>query len=180
VQASALHTALCFPSTDHGDPEELKQSHEIRQDPASPSGGDNFGTTLSSCDERSPAPDADETLPGRDPQPEVRDPSPTNSLPWPEAPEECPARPNTLDFSKSLKKLEEVKQMGQRRNSDQAAVKENGVEVSPTTVAVSEERRALESELGKCIEDFRKIKIPVAFPNKKRQWQSELLKKYQL
>ncbi|KAK4810082.1 hypothetical protein QYF61_007904 [Mycteria americana] len=175
----------------HGDPEEPKQSHETRQDPASPGGGDNFATSgMSSRGEPSPAPDTDETLPGRDPQSEARDPSPTDSLPWPEAPEECPARPNTLDFSKSLKKLEEVKQMGQRRNSDHAAVKENGVEVSPTAAAaevsptaataVSEERRALESELGKCIEDFRKIKIPVAFPNKKRQWQSELLKKYQL
>uniref|UniRef100_A0A8C4UA15 BTB domain-containing protein n=1 Tax=Falco tinnunculus TaxID=100819 RepID=A0A8C4UA15_FALTI len=122
-----------------------------------------------------------ETLLGKDPQSEVRDPSPTDSLPWPEAPEECPARPNTLDFSKSMKKLEEVKQMGQRRNSDHTAVNENGVEVSPVAAAaVSEERRALESELGKCIEEFRKIKIPVAFPNKKRQWQSELLKKYQL
>uniref|UniRef100_A0A663EFR1 BTB domain-containing protein n=1 Tax=Aquila chrysaetos chrysaetos TaxID=223781 RepID=A0A663EFR1_AQUCH len=132
---------------------------------------------------RDPAPATDETLPGRDPQSEARDPSPTDSLPWPEAPEECPARPNTLDFSKSLKKLEEAKQTGQRRSSDHAAVKENGVEVSPAAAAaaaVSEERRALESELGKCIEDFRKIKIPVAFPNKKRQWQSELLKKYQL
>ncbi|XP_063202587.1 BTB/POZ domain-containing protein KCTD16-like [Chroicocephalus ridibundus] len=136
---------------------------------------------MSSHGEPNPAPAVDETLPSREPQAEVKDPSPTNSSPWPEAPEECPARPNTLDFSKSLKKLEEVKQTGQRRNSDHAAVKENGVEVSPAAVAaVSEERRALESELGKCIEDFRKIKIPVAFPNKKRQWQSELLKKYQL
>uniref|UniRef100_A0A8V5FZS1 Uncharacterized protein n=5 Tax=Neoaves TaxID=3078114 RepID=A0A8V5FZS1_MELUD len=80
----------------------------------------------------------------------------------------------------SLKKLEEVKQTGQRPTSDHASVKENGVEVSPAMVVVSEERRAMETELGKCIEDFRKIKIPVAFPNKKRQWQSELLRKYQL
>uniref|UniRef100_A0A8B9FGR8 BTB domain-containing protein n=1 Tax=Amazona collaria TaxID=241587 RepID=A0A8B9FGR8_9PSIT len=108
------------------------------------------------------------------------DPSPTDSLPWPEAPDESPARPNTLDLSKSLKKLEEVKQTGQRPNSDHASVKENGVEVSPAMTVVSEERRAMETELGKCIEDFRKIKIPVTFPNKKRQWQSELLKKYQL
>ncbi|KAM6057176.1 uncharacterized protein LJ206_015330 [Theristicus caerulescens] len=166
----------------HSDPEEPKQSHETRQDPASPSCGDNFATSsTSNHDEPSLAPDADETLPGRDPQSEARDPSRADSLPWPEAPEECPARPNTLDFSKSLKKLEEVKKTGQRQNSDHAAVKENGVEVSPAAAAaVSEERRALESELGKCIEDFRKIKIPVAFPNKKRQWQSELLKKYQL
>uniref|UniRef100_A0A8C0QPT6 BTB domain-containing protein n=1 Tax=Chelonoidis abingdonii TaxID=106734 RepID=A0A8C0QPT6_CHEAB len=87
-----------------------------------------------------------DSLPDKGPQSEAGDPSPTASLPWPELPEECPPRPNTLDFSNSLKFLEEVK--------------------------------ALESELGKCIEDFRKIKIPVSFPNKKRQWQSELLKKY--
>ncbi|KFV61454.1 BTB/POZ domain-containing protein KCTD8, partial [Dryobates pubescens] len=124
----------------------------------------------------------DELTPGRDSQSEAKDPSSTDSLPWPAAPEECPPRPSTLDFSKSLKRLEEVKQAGQRRNSDQAAVKENGVGVSPALAApaVSEERRALESELGKCIEDFRRIKIPLVFPNKKRQWQSELLKKYQL
>ncbi|KGL89853.1 BTB/POZ domain-containing protein KCTD8, partial [Charadrius vociferus] len=164
----------------HGDPEELKQSHEMREDPAIPGGGDDLAVSgMSSRGNPSPSPAVDETLPSTEPQLEARDPSPTNSLPWPEAPEECPARPNTLDFSKSLKKLEEVKQMGQRRNSDHTAVKENGVEVSPAA-AVSEERRALESELGKCIEDFRKIKIPIAFPNKKRQWQSELLKKYQL
>lgn len=155
----------------------------MRQDPATPGGGDDFATSgTSSRDEPSRAPATDETLPSRDPWSEARDPSLTDSLPRPEAPEECPARPNTLDFSKSLKKMEEVKQTGQRRNSDHEA-KENGVEVSPAAAAaaaVSEERRALESELGKCIEDFRKIKIPVAFPNKKRQWQSELLKKYQL
>ncbi|KAM6381570.1 uncharacterized protein J5M81_009351 isoform 2-T2 [Pluvialis apricaria] len=167
---------------DHGDPEELKQSHETREDPANPGGGDDLAISgMSNRGEPSPPPAVDETSPSTEPQSEARDSSPTNSLPWPEAPEECPARPNTLDFSKSLKKLEEVKQMGQRRNSDHAAVKENGVEVSPVAAAVvSEERRALESELGKCIEDFRKIKIPIAFPNKKRQWQSELLKKYQL
>uniref|UniRef100_A0A8C0QPY2 BTB domain-containing protein n=1 Tax=Chelonoidis abingdonii TaxID=106734 RepID=A0A8C0QPY2_CHEAB len=112
------------------------------------------------------------------PQSEAGDPSPTASLPWPELPEECPPRPNTLDFSNSLKFLEEVKQMGQRRNSDHLNIQENGVERCPEAPPISEERRALESELGKCIEDFRKIKIPVSFPNKKRQWQSELLKKY--
>lgn len=126
-----------------------------------------------------------EPIPGTEPQPEVKDPSPTNSLPWPEAPEELPARPNTLDFSKSLKKLEEVKQAVQRRGSDQAVVKENGLEATvatstATSTASSEEQRALQSELGRCIEEFRRIKIPVAFPNKKRQWQSELLRKYQL
>ncbi|XP_030431284.1 BTB/POZ domain-containing protein KCTD16-like [Gopherus evgoodei] len=118
------------------------------------------------------------SLPDKSPQSEAGDPSPTASLPWPELPEECPPQPNTLDFSNSLKFLEEVKQMGQRRNSDHLNIQENGVERCPEAPPISEERRALESELGKCIEDFRKIKIPVSFPNKKRQWQSELLKKY--
>ncbi|XP_060126568.1 uncharacterized protein LOC132591543 [Zootoca vivipara] len=87
------------------------------------------------------------------------------SLPWPEAPEECiPPRPTTLDFSKPLQKLEEAKQVG---------VEENGLERG-------EERKALQSELGKCIEDFRRIQVPASFPDKKRAWQSELLQKYQL
>uniref|UniRef100_A0A7M4EJQ7 BTB domain-containing protein n=1 Tax=Crocodylus porosus TaxID=8502 RepID=A0A7M4EJQ7_CROPO len=91
---------------------------------------------------------------------------------------ECPPRPNTLDFSKTLKNVEEVKQMGQMRNIDHSNIKENGVENCSKVLPLSEERRALASELGKCIEDFRKIKIPISFPNRKRQWQSELLKKY--
>uniref|UniRef100_A0A8C3DTU5 Uncharacterized protein n=1 Tax=Corvus moneduloides TaxID=1196302 RepID=A0A8C3DTU5_CORMO len=161
------------------DAAEPKESPGTRQDPADSGGGNAAGTPGPA--EPFPAPPTDEPVPGRDAQSEAKDPSPTNSLPWPEAPEEFPARPNTLDFSKSLKKMEEVKQEGQRRGSDHTAVKENGVEVTPaTTTATSEERRALQSELGKCIEEFRRIKIPVAFPNKKRQWQSELLKKYQL
>lgn len=174
------HVSLLSFPTAHSDPE---QSQEMRQDPATPCVGDDFATsgTSSRHDEPTTAPPTDETVADRDPQLEAKEPSSSDSLPWPEAPEERPARPNTLDLSKSLKKLEEVKQTGQRQNSDDAAVKENGVEVSPVAaVVVSEERRALQSELGKCIEDFRKIKIPVAFPNKKRQWQSELLKKYQL
>ncbi|XP_064526331.1 cell surface glycoprotein 1-like isoform X2 [Pseudopipra pipra] len=187
----------------HSNPEEPQPRPGTRQDPANSSSGNAVAT--SSHEEPIPPPTMAETLPGTDTEAEEKNPSPTNSLPWPEAPEECPARgpeecpvrapeecparapeecparPNTLDFSKSLKKLEEVKQAGQRRNSDQVVVKENGVEVSPAALPVlSEERKALESELGKCIEEFRKIKIPVAFPNKKRQWQSELLKKYQL
>uniref|UniRef100_A0A8D2LYK9 BTB domain-containing protein n=1 Tax=Varanus komodoensis TaxID=61221 RepID=A0A8D2LYK9_VARKO len=111
-------------------------------------------------------------------------PSPAGSLaslPWPDAPEECvPARPTTLDFAKPLKPLEEVKQMGQRRSSAHSGIKENGLESCPEVPCVSEEKRALQSELGKCIEDFQKIRIPVSFPSRKRQWQNELLKKYQL
>ncbi|KFV72235.1 BTB/POZ domain-containing protein KCTD8, partial [Struthio camelus australis] len=163
------------------DPEEPKQCQETKQDSAGLSSGYNFATIdKSSRCEPGPALTMGEKLPSTDPQSEGEDPSPTDSLLWPEAPEECPPCPQTLDFSKSFKKLEEVKQMGQRSNSDNSNVKENGVEGGPEAAAMSEERKALASELGKCIEDFRKIKIPAAFPNKKRQWQSELLKKYHL
>ncbi|KAJ8014984.1 hypothetical protein DPEC_G00021440 [Dallia pectoralis] len=41
-----------------------------------------------------------------------------------------------------------------------------------------EERKMMEEDLKKCIEDFRKIKLPNVFPDKKRHWQSDLLKKY--
>lgn len=173
-QLSALSPAC-------SDPEEPRPDPGTKQDPVSTlCECDAAASSTSSHSEPSPAPSAGESISGRDSKSEQGNPSPADSMPCPEAPEECPARPNTLDLSKSLKKLEEVKQMGQRRNSDHTAVKENGVGSSPVAAAVSEERKALQSELGKCIEDFRKIKIPHAFPNKKRQWQSELLRKYQL
>ncbi|XP_053846668.1 uncharacterized protein LOC128814646 isoform X2 [Vidua macroura] len=141
---------------------EPRQSPGTRQEPADPRNA-----------ARPPGPE--EPIPSRDAQPAVKDPSPTNSPPWPEAPEECPARPSTLDLCSSLRK--------QQWGTDWAAVKENGVEATPATgtaTASSEERWALQSELGKCIEEFRRIRIPATFPNKKRQWQSELLRKYQL
>nr|XP_055033487.1 BTB/POZ domain-containing protein KCTD8-like [Misgurnus anguillicaudatus] len=41
-----------------------------------------------------------------------------------------------------------------------------------------DEKKLMEEELKKCIEDFRKIRIPKLFPDRKRHWQSDLLKKY--
>ncbi|XP_040428546.1 BTB/POZ domain-containing protein KCTD16-like [Cygnus olor] len=171
-------TAEALPA--RSDPGEPRRGQETRQDPPSPSGGYNAASpSTSSHSEPSPTPSMGESIP-RDPGSGQDDASPADSAPWSEAPEECPARPNTLDFSKPPKKLEEVKETEQRCNSDHATVKENGVGGSPVAAGLSEERKALESELGKCIEDYRKIKIPLAFPNKKRQWQRELLRKYQL
>ncbi|XP_053130219.1 BTB/POZ domain-containing protein KCTD16-like [Hemicordylus capensis] len=165
VESSPIVTTVSAPVTTQG----ACRSPEACKDPSSDL------STGGCCD-------PDMVLP---PPPDKGPPSEAGSLaslPWPEAPEECgPQRPNTLDLSKPLKKLEEVKQAGQRRNSDHTSIKENGFESCPAAVPrVSEERRALQSELGKCIADFQKIKIPVSFPNKKRQWQHELLKKYQL
>ncbi|XP_075752778.1 uncharacterized protein LOC102448400 isoform X4 [Pelodiscus sinensis] len=141
----------------------------------------SYDVSISSLDSHcEPEPAPGDRLLDRGPQSEAGNPGSTGSLPWPELPEDCPPRPNTLDFSSSRKLLEEGKQAGQRRKSEQSDIQENGVESCPEAPPVSEERRALESELGKCIEDFRRIKIPVAFPNRKRPWQSELLKKYQV
>ncbi|XP_069068212.1 uncharacterized protein [Pleurodeles waltl] len=93
----------------------------------------------------------------------------------------APIRPTTLDLSQSLRKhVEEAKTLGPRTNSDHSEVNENGVESCPEAPQITEEKRALEGELHKCIEDFHKIRIPKAFPNKKRHWQTELLKKYHL
>ncbi|XP_059339229.1 spore coat protein SP96-like [Ammospiza nelsoni] len=179
---------------------------------------------------RAAEPEGSEPGPGRAAQPGEHQPGPSGSPPWPRAPEESPARPSTLDLGSSLGRLQELKQ---RRGSDRAALRDNGLEATMTTATAttmanmaatatitatttasttasttatsmstttatttattattrattvtttgsSEERQALQSELGKCIEEFRRIRIPAAFPNKKRQWQSELLRKYQL
>ncbi|XP_050830546.1 uncharacterized protein LOC127059629 [Serinus canaria] len=150
-----------------------------------------------SLEHREPAPAALEDAaepresPGRrqEPaEPEGKEPSPSGSPPWPEAPEESPARPSTLDLGSSLQRLEELQPAGQRQGSDRAALRDNGGEATvgtatttATTMATTMATTASStSELGKCIEEFRRIRIPAAFPNKKRQWQSELLRKYQL
>nr|XP_055034027.1 BTB/POZ domain-containing protein KCTD16a [Misgurnus anguillicaudatus] len=44
----------------------------------------------------------------------------------------------------------------------------------------AKEKLTTEQELEKCIQDFRRIKIPERFPERKYMWQSELLKKYKL
>ncbi|XP_076877163.1 uncharacterized protein LOC143526575 [Brachyhypopomus gauderio] len=49
---------------------------------------------------------------------------------------------------------------------------------APARDPEEQERKLMEDELKKCIEDFRKIRIPKLFPDRKRHWQSDLLKKY--
>ncbi|KAM8952851.1 uncharacterized protein RCH25_043578 [Pelodytes ibericus] len=93
--------------------------------------------------------------------------------------EESPARPTTLVLTKSLNDNDE-EQVTTSLESSIQGVKENGIESCPEPSKPNEERRALEVELVKCIEEFRRIRIPVVFPNKKRNWQNELLRKYQL
>lgn len=56
-------------------------------------------------------------------------------------------------------------------------VKENGGP-PPGVDEEEEERKLLEEELKKCIEDVQKIRLPRVFPDHKRHWQSDLLRKH--
>ncbi|XP_008298087.1 protein enabled homolog [Stegastes partitus] len=76
-------------------------------------------------------------------------------------PAESPLRPTTLN----LKTL------------PRPSVRENGGP-PPGVDEDEEERKMLEEDLKKCIEDFKKIRLPRVFPDRKRHWQSDLLKKY--
>ncbi|XP_030001970.1 BTB/POZ domain-containing protein KCTD12b [Sphaeramia orbicularis] len=83
-------------------------------------------------------------------------PSPLTS-PLPESPQ----RPTTLN----LKTL------------PRPTARENGGP-PPRVDEEEEERKMLEEDLKKCIEDFKKIRLPRVFPDRKRHWQNDLLKKY--
>ncbi|KAM7389598.1 hypothetical protein PAMP_023563 [Pampus punctatissimus] len=88
-------------------------------------------------------------------------PSSTSSPPPPTPPlVESPQRPTTLN----LKTL------------PRPTLKENGG--PPPGEDEEEERKMLEEDLKKCIEDFKRIRMPKVFPDRKRHWQSDLLKKY--
>ncbi|KAM4555672.1 uncharacterized protein PAE49_014648 [Odontesthes bonariensis] len=87
----------------------------------------------------------------------------TSSPPPPPTPPpaESPQRPTTLN----LKTL------------PRPTVRENGGP-PPGTDEEEEEKKMMQEDLKKCIEDFRKISLPKVFPDRKRHWQSDLLKKY--
>ncbi|KAK9517910.1 hypothetical protein VZT92_023243 [Zoarces viviparus] len=76
-------------------------------------------------------------------------------------PAESPQRPTTLH----LKTL------------PRPTVRENGGP-PPGLDEEEEEKKMLEEDLKKCIEDFKKIRLPREFPDRKRHWQNNLLKKY--
>lgn len=77
------------------------------------------------------------------------------------APAESPQRPTVLN----LKTL------------PRPTVKENGGP-PPGADEEEEERKLLEEDLKKCIEDVKKIRLPNVFPDRKRHWQSDLLRKH--
>lgn len=96
------------------------------------------------------------------PPPPSSKPSSAFSPPLPSsAHAESPQRPSTLN----LKTL------------PRPSVRENGGP-PPGMEEEEEERKLLEEDLKKCIDDFKKIRLPTVFPDRKRHWQSDLLKKY--
>ncbi|XP_054648039.1 BTB/POZ domain-containing protein KCTD12b [Dunckerocampus dactyliophorus] len=87
--------------------------------------------------------------------------SKSSSPPSTPPPPESPHRPTTLH----LKTLPRV------------TARENGGP-PPDLNEDEEERKLLEEDLKKCIDDFKKIRMPKVFPDRKRHWQNDLLKKY--
>ncbi|PWA23591.1 hypothetical protein CCH79_00005885 [Gambusia affinis] len=87
----------------------------------------------------------------------------TSSPPAPPVPPlgDSPQRPTTLNI----------------KTLPRSTARENGG--PPHRVDDDEdERKLLEEDLKKCIEDFKKIRLPTVFPDRKRHWQNDLLKKY--
>ncbi|KAM7000941.1 BTB/POZ domain-containing protein KCTD16a [Tautogolabrus adspersus] len=68
-----------------------------------------------------------------------------------------------------------------RRKTDVLRVRTFGVrEREAAKRKANKEKMTPEQEMEKCIQDFRRIRIPDHFPERKYMWQSELLRKYRL
>ncbi|KAG8591773.1 hypothetical protein GDO81_000302 [Engystomops pustulosus] len=91
-------------------------------------------------------------------------------------------QPSTLTLDRSSKKntVQWVPQPDKRRNSElfqSLMSKSRDNNLSKRKVC---EKPSIEEEMKRCIQEFKKIKIPDYFPEKKRPWQMELLEKYDL
>ncbi|XP_029368644.1 BTB/POZ domain-containing protein KCTD16-like [Echeneis naucrates] len=74
-----------------------------------------------------------------------------------------------------------LQQAEMRRKTDMLRVRTFGVrEREAAKRKANKEKMTPEQELEKCIQDFRRIRIPDRFPERKYMWQSELLRKYRL
>ncbi|XP_044148445.1 BTB/POZ domain-containing protein KCTD8 [Bufo gargarizans] len=89
-------------------------------------------------------------------------------------------QPSTLTLDRPSKKnhVQWVPPPDKRRNSElfqSLMSKSRDNNLSKRKVC---EKPSIEEEMKKCIQEFKKIKIPDYFPDKKRPWQMELLEKY--
>ncbi|KAE8629497.1 hypothetical protein XENTR_v10000502 [Xenopus tropicalis] len=97
-------------------------------------------------------------------------------------PQSATHKPNTLTLDRPSKKnhVQWVQPPEKRRNSElfQTLIsRSRETNLSKRKVC---EKPSIEEEMKKCIQEFQKIKIPDFFPEQKRPWQMELLKKYDL
>ncbi|XP_069749346.1 uncharacterized protein [Narcine bancroftii] len=96
--------------------------------------------------------------------------------------QEHPQRATTLELNDVQRMLHEDKilhhqKVSKRTNTNQSSFdKTTDLEQNKN----NDEKQTLEAELQKCIEDLKKLKIPSSFLKKQRQWQNELLKKYDM
>ncbi|KAM4854129.1 BTB/POZ domain-containing protein KCTD8 [Thomomys bottae] len=144
-----------------------KQEHEDRKQDKVTDKGSESGTSCnelstSSCDSHSEASTPQE--------------NPSN------AQQATAHQPNTLTLDRPSKKapVQWMPPPDKRRNSElfQTLIsKSRETNLSKKKVC---EKLSVEEEMKKCIQDFKKIHIPDYFPERKRQWQSELLQKYGL
>ncbi|XP_069600627.1 BTB/POZ domain-containing protein KCTD8 [Ranitomeya imitator] len=91
-------------------------------------------------------------------------------------------QPSTLTLDRQSKKnqVQWAPPADKRRNSElfqSLMSKSRDNNLSKRKVS---EKPSIEEEMKKCIQEFKKIKIPDYFPEKKRPWQMELLEKYDL
>ncbi|XP_061818547.1 BTB/POZ domain-containing protein KCTD16b [Nerophis lumbriciformis] len=90
---------------------------------------------------------------------------------------------NVQTLDRPLKKgpVARLQQSEQRRKSDLLRTLTSSSRDSNTCKKrLPKEKLTVEEELQKCIQDFRKIKIPERFPERKYMWQADLLRKYRL
>uniref|UniRef100_A0A803K4G8 BTB/POZ domain-containing protein KCTD8 n=1 Tax=Xenopus tropicalis TaxID=8364 RepID=A0A803K4G8_XENTR len=154
----------------HGSPQKpvstKQDSEEIKlekvEDKGSESGTSCNDLSTSSCDSQSDASTPQEN---------------TATLP-----QSATHKPNTLTLDRPSKKnhVQWVQPPEKRRNSElfQTLIsRSRETNLSKRKVC---EKPSIEEEMKKCIQEFQKIKIPDFFPEQKRPWQMELLKKYDL
>ncbi|XP_034088486.1 cyclin-dependent kinase 12-like [Gymnodraco acuticeps] len=119
------------------------------------------------------------TLDLRNPQPPGPAPPLTPPLPPLDSPDLSPLPPPFLSppllsskpFSTSRPSTLPLKTL------PRLSIRENGGP-PPAMNEEEDERKMLEDDLKRCIDDFKKIRLPRQFPDRKRHWQSDLLKKY--
>ncbi|KAI4897316.1 hypothetical protein NFI96_034027 [Prochilodus magdalenae] len=94
-----------------------------------------------------------------------------------------PRQPNVQTLDRVMKKVpaQALHQAEMRRRTDLLRARTSGPrDLMTAKRKAGKEKLTPEQELQKCIQDFRRIKIPERFPDRKNMWQSELLRKYHL